>query len=304
MLRSTVEVSELLQETTAILGSAGLRGEVPRSFRDYIGSVIATKEAARTFIERQGFGFFPQTNVGTNAPIQTERVRKRSLTPKRYAASIVIDSTFLKNDPAGYANKLGMYLNRAGDITMHYLAELHMLKLWSTELSIADGLSIFNASHVVSDGVQSNTTASALSAAILMTGLNALTMQFNTEGAPVLAEDSQKCDLLCSAAKYAETVSIVKSSLVPGGNNNDDFEWVGAHIRKVIPMRYWPLVASTSNKFILVPANKGDIQTSPVQTLPMTTTHIAKNRRGLEYLMAEFEIDFITKTHYGYYGGG
>lgn len=304
MLRSTVEVSELLQLTTASLGAEGLKGNPGQGFRSYVGDVITTKEAARTFIERGGFPFFPQTNVGTNAPIQTERVRKRSLTPKRYAASIALDSTFLENDPIGYAARLGDLMRRAGGVTMQYLAELHILKFWTSELSIVDGLSILNASHVILDGTQSNTTASALSAPTLTAGLNFFGYQYNTEGAPVLPSDTQKCDLIVSAAKYMDAVSIVKSNMIPGSANNDDFEFIGSHIGKVIPMRFWPSVASTSNKWLLCSSNKADNQTVAVQTKALATTHIAKNRRGIEYLMAEFELDFITKNHYFIYGGG
>jgi len=304
MTRSSVEVDELVKLTSAVLGSTGLKGSVGQGYRAYIGDLITTKEAAKTFIEREGFGFIPQTRVGTNAPIQTERVRKRTLTPKRYAASIVIDETFLENDPIGYANNLGNLLKRAAGVTMQYLAELHILKFWSSELSIVDGLSILNANHVIADGTQANYTASAFSATTLMSMLDLLGIQYNTEGAPVLPTESQKCNLLVSGAKYMETVSIVKSGMIPGSANNDDFEFVGAHVDKVIPMRFWPLVASTSTKWALIPSNKSDVQTAAVQTKALDTTIIPKNRRGLRYEMVEFEMDFITKTHYGIAGGG
>lgn len=303
--RQLAQYEELYTENSARLGRDGIVNNPAARHAMLTRGVINSKEKLNKFLQRSGLSLIPRSNVGQLAPFQTEAVRMKEVTAVRYASALAFDSQALVNDPKGYCADMGELHRIAASETMNYITETMLLAAYSTVLSGADGLSIYNTAHDAGvAGTQSNRTAAAISAANAMAALSALSSQMNTKGMP-LAGKLPGVHLAINSKKEAEVNVMMASEYIPGSANNDKFSAAARNIKAIIPCPFWQHAgAGADDRWIFLPESKEDNPFFILVTQTPKVVKIAEGRDGIECTVMKLEAIAEGLHHYGTYGGG
>lgn len=303
--RSLAQYEELYTQNSMRMGRDGIVNNPAARHALLTRGVINSKEKLNKFLQRSGLSLIPRSNVGSLAPFQTESVRMKEVAAVRYASSLAFDAQALVNDPKGYCADMGELHQIAASETMNYIVEVALLAGFSTILSGADGLSIFNASHDAGvAGTQSNRDAAAITAAKTMSALSALSSQMNTRGMP-LAGSMPSVHLAVNSKKEAEVTVMLASEYIPGSANNDKFAAAAKHVTKVIPCPFWQHAgAGADDRWIMLPESKDDNPYFILVTQSPKVVKVPEARDGIECTVMKFEAVVEALHHFRVFGGG
>jgi hypothetical protein len=271
------------------------------SYSALVQEMIRTKEAVTTMSVREGFALFQDKPVGLPAPMQEEQFKVKKFRTRRFALGYDEPLNIIDRDPNGLAAKKGAQLKASCIHTMNYLAELAILQCvtgsTNARTSAFDGLTIYNAAHVAGNGnTQSNLLAIPLTPDNVITAIETLAAQANTQGLPTKTHKSY--DICVPSAKFMSTQVIVDSELKQGTNNNDKNVLRG--VLNVVALDWWSLAgAGIQNDWMLQSSEASKRPLMGIQTQELKIGMDKFESTGIAKTVASFEILFDAISHYG-----